>query len=97
MVCASVIDGLIGQLFFLSFVPLLALLLLVKVRPRPTEAVLLLGFALLGVTVVRNVVWWGFVEPPILAAMAVRTWPNALRSGACPRRWAANCRRLARM
>ncbi len=73
----TALEGPIGVLFFLSWLPIVALLAISRQRLRWTEALLLLAFALFALVSIRNVVWWALVMPPILVGYAARTWPSA--------------------
>jgi hypothetical protein len=57
-----------GQLFILQVVIFLASIYLSKRRLRPTEILLIVAFGYLALTSLRNVMWWGWVTAPIIAA-----------------------------
>jgi hypothetical protein len=63
----TIADG-TGLLFYVNLLILLVSFYFSKRRIRPTEALLLLAFAYLSLTSLRNVMWWGWVTAPILAA-----------------------------
>jgi hypothetical protein len=66
-----------GQLFFVNVLILLASFYLSRRHMRPTEILLVLSFGYLSLTSLRNVMWWGWVTAPILAAN-IAAW-SALR------------------
>ncbi|HKP52318.1 MAG TPA: hypothetical protein VJ183_06665 [Chloroflexia bacterium] len=57
-----------GQIFFAQLLILAASFYFSKRRLRPTEVLLLLAFGYLSLISLRNVMWWGWVTAPILAA-----------------------------
>ena len=57
-----------GQLFIMQVVIFLASIYLSKRRLRPTELILIVAFGYLALTSLRNVMWWGWVTAPIIAA-----------------------------
>ena len=57
-----------GQLFFANVLILLVSFYASKRRARPTEILLILAFGYLSLTSLRNVLWWGWVTAPTLAA-----------------------------
>lgn len=57
-----------GQLFYLQVAIFLVSLYMSKRRLRPTEILLVLAFGYLALTSLRNVLWWGWVTAPIMAA-----------------------------
>jgi hypothetical protein len=66
-----------GQLFYLQVLIFAASIYFGKRRMRPTELLLILAFGYLSLTSLRNVMWWGWVTAPIMAANFV----------ACGERW----------
>jgi hypothetical protein len=57
-----------GQLFILQVVIFLLSIFISKRRMRPTELLLIAAFGYLALTSLRNVMWWGWVTAPIMAA-----------------------------
>lgn len=57
-----------GILFFGNVLVFLLSAYLSKRRMRPTEILLVLAFGYLALTSIRNVLWWGWVTAPIIAA-----------------------------
>jgi hypothetical protein len=57
-----------GILFYANVLILLVTFYLSRRRVRATEALVMLAFAYLSLTSLRNVMWWGWVTAPILAA-----------------------------
>ena len=57
-----------GILFYLNVLLLFGSFYLSKRRLRPTEILVILAFGYLSLTSLRNVMWWGWVTAPILAA-----------------------------
>lgn len=57
-----------GQLFFAQVVIFLASLYFSRRRLRATELLLIAAFGYLALTSLRNVMWWGWVTAPMLAA-----------------------------
>lgn len=57
-----------GQLFLIQMVIFLASCYLSKRRLRPTEMLLIAAFGYLALTSLRNVMWWGWIIAPIMAA-----------------------------
>lgn len=66
-----------GQLFYLQVVVFLASIYFGRRKMRPTELLLIVAFGYLSITSLRNVMWWGWVTAPIMAANFV----------ACAERW----------
>jgi hypothetical protein len=62
------LNGGTGMLFFVNVFILLLSFYVSRRRVRPTEALLMLAFGYLSLTSLRNVMWWGWVTAPILAA-----------------------------
>ena len=66
-----------GQLFFAQMLILAASFYFGRRRLRPTEVLLMLAFGYLSLISLRNVMWWGWITAPILAAnLAVIKWPR---------------------
>jgi hypothetical protein len=63
----TIYDG-TGILFFANLIVFLASAYFSKRRMRPTEVLLVLAFGYLALTSIRNVLWWGWVTAPIMAA-----------------------------
>lgn len=63
----TIYDG-TGILFYSNVLVFLATLYFSKRKLRPTEILLVLAFAYLALTSLRNVIWWGWVTAPIIAA-----------------------------
>lgn len=57
-----------GILFFANVLIFGASVYLSKRRMRPTEIMLVLAFGYLALTSLRNVIWWGWVTAPMIAA-----------------------------
>jgi len=66
-----------GQLFYAQVLIFLASVYFGKRRMRITELLLIMAFGYLSLTSLRNVMWWGWVTAPIMAANFV----------ACGERW----------
>jgi hypothetical protein len=62
------LEGGTGMLFFVNVFILILSFYVSRRRVRPTEALLMLAFGYLSLTSLRNVMWWGWVTAPILAA-----------------------------
>jgi hypothetical protein len=62
------IDSGTGQLFLLQVVVFLVSMYISKRRLRLTEMLIILAFGYLALTSLRNVMWWGWVTAPIIAA-----------------------------
>ena len=72
-----------GILFYTNVLLFLASLYISKRRLRPTEILLVLAFGYLSLTSLRNVLWWGWVTAPIMAAnIAVISSNRAARKAA---------------
>jgi hypothetical protein len=67
-----------GQLFYLQVLIFLISVYISKRRMRPTEILLILVFGFLALTSLRNVIWWGWVTAPIMAAN-LAYWAEARR------------------
>lgn len=63
----TIYDG-TGILFYSNVAIFAATLYVSRRRLRPTEILLLIAFAYLALTSLRNVLWWGWVTAPMLAA-----------------------------
>lgn len=66
-----------GAVFFASAMLLVALLAATRARLRPFEWLVLGSFALVGLSAIRSVIWWGLVLAPVLArllAVGTRRW-----------------------
>jgi hypothetical protein len=75
----TIYDG-TGILFYSNLAIFLASAYLSKRRMRPTEILLVLAFGYLALTSIRNVLWWGWVTAPIMAAnFATFTASRAIR------------------
>jgi hypothetical protein len=57
-----------GQIFFAQLLILAASFYFSKRRLRPTEVLLILAVGYLSLISLRNVMWWGWVTAPVLAA-----------------------------
>jgi hypothetical protein len=57
-----------GILFFLNVALFFTTLYLSRRRLRPTEVLLIAAFGYLSLTSLRNVIWWGWVTAPMMAA-----------------------------
>jgi hypothetical protein len=71
-----------GQLFYIQVAIFLTSLYFSRRRLRPIEILLVLAFGYLALTSLRNVLWWGWVTAPIMAANFA-AWAD-LRRGARP-------------
>jgi hypothetical protein len=65
---APTIYGGTGQLFFLNLFVFVVSIYLSRRRMRPTEILLVLAFGYLSLVSLRNVMWWGWITAPIIAA-----------------------------
>jgi hypothetical protein len=77
-----------GGLFYGSML-LVVLLLGAGRRPRPGEALLLIGFGILAVSSIRHILWWSLVATPFVARglaelAASPRWPAILKPGPLP-------------
>ncbi len=63
----SLSDG-TGQLFYANVLIFLASAYFSKRRMHPTELLLVVAFGYLSLTSLRNVMWWGWIVAPIMAA-----------------------------
>ena len=57
-----------GQIFFVQVLILAASFYFSKRRLRPTEVLLILAFGYLSLVSLRNVIWWGWITAPMMAA-----------------------------
>ncbi len=60
-----------GQIFFAQLAILAVSFYFSKRRLRPTEVLLIVAFGYLSLISLRNVMWWGWITAPILAANLV--------------------------
>jgi hypothetical protein len=63
----TIYDG-TGFLFYLNVALFLTTFYLSRRRLRPTEVLLIAAFGYLSLTSLRNVIWWGWVTAPMMAA-----------------------------
>src|SRR5205085_12375297 len=63
----TIYDG-TGILFYSNIAIFLASVYFSRRRMRPTEILLVLAFGYLALTSIRNVIWWGWVTAPMIAA-----------------------------
>ncbi|MBF6614383.1 MAG: hypothetical protein IVW55_14800 [Chloroflexi bacterium] len=68
-----------GQLFYANLLIFLASAYFSKRRMRPTELLLIVAFGYLSLTSLRNVMWWGWIVAPIMAANFA-AWAEARRA-----------------
>jgi hypothetical protein len=77
---APTIYGGTGILFYSNVLILLTSIYFSKRRMRPTEILLIMAFAYLSLTSLRNVMWWGWITAPILA-QNLAAWGANWREG----------------